>query len=281
MTATDWLPILIKAVSTGVLVVSASALAEALGPFWGAVIASLPVSAGPAYVFLAMQHDGKFVAASALSSCAANAATGLFLTVYATVARRAPRWRALGAAVAAWLLASLATRQVTWTPTTALLLNLAVYGIGFVLLRGLATAAGRPSVVAKKYWLELMVRAVAVAGFVSVVVVTSSMLGPQATGIATVFPISLISLIIILQPRIGSSASALLAATALRSMLGFGVMLLVLYLAIGPWGTAWGLGVALLVSIAWSGGLLALRGFGTRVRAGSPWAGKKHSGTAD
>jgi hypothetical protein len=85
------------------------------------------------------------------------------------------------------------------------------------------------------------------------------MLGAEATGIAAVFPISLTSLIIILRPRIGASASALLAATALRAMLGFGLMLLALHLAIRPWGTATALLVALLVSLAWSAGLLVLR----------------------
>lgn len=56
MTVTLWLPPLVRALTTGLLVVCASTVAEALGPFWGALIASLPVSAGPAYVFLAMQH---------------------------------------------------------------------------------------------------------------------------------------------------------------------------------------------------------------------------------
>src|SRR5215470_1720523 len=88
MTAALWLPPLVRALATGLLVASASAVAEAFGPFWGALIASLPVSAGPAYVFLAMQHGAEFVAASALSSFAANAATGLFLIVYGVLGGR-------------------------------------------------------------------------------------------------------------------------------------------------------------------------------------------------
>jgi hypothetical protein len=79
MAATLWLPLVAKALATALIVVSASVAAEALGPVWGAIIASLPVSAGPAYVFLAMQHGPDFVATSTLNSAAANAATGLFL----------------------------------------------------------------------------------------------------------------------------------------------------------------------------------------------------------
>ena len=82
MTATVWLPPLVRALATALLVVSASAVAEALGPFWGALIISLPISAGPTYVFLSMRHGPDFIAASALSSFAANAATTLFLIVY-------------------------------------------------------------------------------------------------------------------------------------------------------------------------------------------------------
>jgi len=258
MTEIVWLPPLIRALATGLIVVTASAVAETLGPFWGALIASLPVSAGPAYVFLAMRHGPDFVAASALSSCAANAATGLFLIVYALLAARLPPWRGLGLAVLAWLAASLAVHQVAWTPASALVLNAVVYGIGFLLSDTVAGTA-RPMPAVRRGRFDLLARAAAVAGFVSLVVTVSSMLGPDATGIAAVFPISLISLIVIVRPRIGGEASGLLAANALRAMLGFGVMLLVLHLAVRPWGVAAALAVALIVSGAWSVGLLLLR----------------------
>ncbi len=107
-----WLPPLIKALATGLIVVAASVVAETLGPFWGAMVASLPVSAGPAYVFLAMRHGEDFAAASALDSFAANAATGVFLIVYGALARRVAPWRGLGAAVLAWLSGALLTGLV-------------------------------------------------------------------------------------------------------------------------------------------------------------------------
>jgi hypothetical protein len=259
MMAALWMPALAKAVSTAMVVVVASALAEAIGPFWGALIASLPVSAGPAYVFLAMQHDASFVAASALSSCAANAATGLFLIVYATTARRLRLWQGLGAALATWLVASIVMRQIAWTSATVVLLNLVVYGAGFLVLRGSAEAPPRSGAAILRRRFDLPLRAASIALFVSGVVVVSAMLGPQATGIAAVFPISLTSLLIIVRPRIGGPASALLAATALQAMLGFGLALLALHLAVQPWGVRPALFVGLLVSVSWSAGLLVLR----------------------
>ena len=63
MTAMVWLPTLVRALATGLLVVSASAVAEALGPFWGALIASLPgFYSAIREVFEASGLHGKFVA---------------------------------------------------------------------------------------------------------------------------------------------------------------------------------------------------------------------------
>ena len=254
-----WLPTVIKALATGLLVVAASVAAEALGPLWGAVIASLPVSAGPAYVFLSMQHGADYLAASALSSVAANAAIGVFLMVYGVLAARMPAWRSLGISVAVWLAAALTTLQVEWTAWSALALNLAVYGAGFVVLRATRPAQPASAPALRRGRFELLIRAAAVAGLVTVVVAASGRLGPAATGILAVFPVSLISLFVVVRPRIGGAAAALLAAHALRAMLGFGLMLLALHLAIGPWGVPAALVTALAVSLAWSAALLVLR----------------------
>ena len=259
MTAATWLPILVRALTTALLVVSASAVAETLGPFWGALIASFPVSTGPAYAFLAMQHGADFLAASALSSFAANAANGLFLIAYGVLARSASPWRSLGVAVLAWLAAGLAMQQVIWTPLTAFLLNLVTYGAGFTVLGVARSARSRPALLARRRWFDLPARAAAVAAFVSLVVAVSTALGPGITGIAAVFPIGLISLFIIVRPRIGGPAVSQLAANALRSMLGFGMMLLVLHLAIRPWGAMAAFAVALLAWVSWSAALLLLR----------------------
>ena len=256
MPAIWWMPILAKAISTALVVVIASALAETLGPFWGGLIACLPVSAGPAYVFLAMQHDSGFIAASALSSLAANAAAGAFLIVYAMRAARSSLWRGLGMALATWLLASLLIRSVAWSPATAILLNLVIYGAGFVVAKGPFGAPARPANVPARTWHDLPLRAAAIALFVTGLVLASALLGPDATGIAAVFPISLTSVIIISRRRIGGAASALLAATALRAMPGFGLALLTLHLAARPWGSPTALLLALCATLLWSGGLL-------------------------
>jgi hypothetical protein len=275
MTTAIWLPPLVRAITTALLVLCASIAAESLGSFWGALIACLPVSAGPAYVFLAMAHGGDFVAASALGSCAANAVTGLFLTVYGLAAGRLAAWPSLGVAVLAWLAGALAVQQFAWTPVTALAVNVAVYGCGFKLLqtrRATQPLAMRPI---RRRWFDVPARAIAVAAFVTLVVGLSSMLGPTATGIAAVFPVSLISLIVIVRPRIGGPGSSVLVGDALPPMLGFGVMLLALHLAIPRLGVVIAFVTALLVTISWSCALILLRPIAAkqkgRARASPPF----------
>src|ERR1700758_2847638 len=63
-------------------VVTASFITERSGPAVGALIATLPISAGPAYVFLALGHDAAFVAEGALASFPINAVTMFFCLTY-------------------------------------------------------------------------------------------------------------------------------------------------------------------------------------------------------
>ncbi len=257
MSALAWLPpLLAKALATALTVTAASLAAQALGPLWGAVIACLPVSAGPAYVFLAIERGPDFVAASALHSAAANAATGLFLLTYMRYGREGPVWRGLGLALAAWLAASLAIGALAWSVGAVLALNLLVYGAGFVLLARPAALPPAPAPPSRRGWRELAIRASAIGGFVALLVGASAGLGPEATGVAAVFPVSLCSLVLVLRPRLGGAATVRVAANALPPMLGFGLMLLALHLAVRPLGAVAALLLALAICLAWSGALL-------------------------
>src|SRR5216110_1947739 len=73
---------------TAAFVVSASVITERSGPVIGALIATLPISAGPSYVFLALDHDAAFVAEGALASLPINAATIFLGLTYIVLAQR-------------------------------------------------------------------------------------------------------------------------------------------------------------------------------------------------
>ena len=69
-------------------VVTASMITERSGPALGALIATLPISAGPSYVFLALDHDAAFVAEGAVASLSVNAATVFLCLTYVVLAQR-------------------------------------------------------------------------------------------------------------------------------------------------------------------------------------------------
>jgi uncharacterized membrane protein (GlpM family) len=97
-----WLALLAKMLTSAVVVVTASLVVERTGPFVGAMVATLPISAGPAYAYLAAEHGAAFVAESALISLAVNAATGAFVVTYALLARRHRLAVALCGAALVW-----------------------------------------------------------------------------------------------------------------------------------------------------------------------------------
>ena len=73
---------------TAAFVVTASIVTERSGPVIGALIATLPISAGPSYVFLAIDHDAAFITEGALASLPINAATIFLGLVYVVLAQR-------------------------------------------------------------------------------------------------------------------------------------------------------------------------------------------------
>src|ERR1700759_4291068 len=69
-------------------VVTASIITERSGPVIGALVATLPISAGPSYVFLALDHDAAFISQSALASLPINAVTMFLVLTYVVLAQR-------------------------------------------------------------------------------------------------------------------------------------------------------------------------------------------------
>src|ERR1700733_12444933 len=88
---------------TAAFVVSASIITERSGPVIGALIATLPISAGPTYVFLALDHDAAFIAEGALASLPINAVTICLGLVYVVLAQRHSGLVSWACAAAVWI----------------------------------------------------------------------------------------------------------------------------------------------------------------------------------
>jgi hypothetical protein len=251
-----WLSLLVKMAVTASFVVGASFIAQRAGALIGAMIATLPISAGPVYVFLALDHDARFIGDSALASMVINAATGIYALTYASLAQRRGMLVSLGAALVAWFGVGALIRLVDWNIFSAALLCVAVYAPCLYLARPYRHAPMPPSV---RRWYDLPLRAGMVALLVSTVVVLSPYLGPFGSGMLAVFPIVLTSIILILHPRVGARATAAVIANTISGLVGFAIALGVLHLsavALGVWAA---FAVALAICMGWNLMVLAAR----------------------
>jgi hypothetical protein len=251
-----WLALALKMAVTAGFVIVAAMVAERAGPAVGALVATLPVAAGPAYFFVALDHDAAFISVSAIGSIAAHAATGLYALAYVVLAQRCGVALSVGGAVAVWFGAAWLLRSVPWTFSGIAAVNLASYALCIAL-----TARYRHVRVPGlgRRWFDVPLRAVMVACLVAAVVGLSGRVGPVVTGLLAVFPIVMTSLMIIFQPRVGGPATAALIAHTMWGLVGFSACLFTVHLATVPFGTWPGLALALAVSVAWNLSLYGLR----------------------
>jgi hypothetical protein len=175
-----------RIVLTAAIVVGAATATERAGPLLGALIVTLPIGAGPAYFFLALDHPPQFIAASALGSLAVNAANGVFGLVYVASAQRRGLMASLASALAAWIAVAIALRAVEWTLVRALLLNAAVYAVCLPLAARFRHAA---MPIYRRRWYDAPLRALLVCAIVTAVLTLSTRVGPTTTGILATAPI--------------------------------------------------------------------------------------------
>jgi hypothetical protein len=251
-----WLALMTKMAVTALFVSVATIITERLGATVGALVATLPVSAGPVYVFLALDHDAVFISASAVASLALNAATAIFLTVYVLIAQRGSLLISVCIAFSAWLTITLALGLVHWTALSALALNLVVFAFCSFIVRPFGHVRIPPTT---RPWYDFVIRAGMVAALVGVVVTLSFRIGPAGSGVLAVFPVIYTSIMLILHPRVGGPATAAVLANAIPGLAGFGAALLTLHLTAVPLGSALSLIIALSISVLWNAIVYAIR----------------------
>jgi hypothetical protein len=236
-------------------VVSASVITERAGPVVGALIATLPISAGPAYVFLALDHDAAFIAEGARASLPINAATVFLALAYVLLAQRRGVLVSCSVAVATWFLLAAIVRALNLSLAGGLIANAAAFAICVPALQRFRHV--RMPLITRR-WYDIPLRASMVAALVATVVTLSGWAGPALTGILALFPVVFTSLMLILHPRIGGPATAALVANGAWGLMGFGLAIAVLYVATLRFGSAAGLILALAVCIGWNLGLWLL-----------------------
>ena len=258
-----WLALAIKMAAAAAVVLAATIAADRGGPLIGAMVATLPISTGPAYVFLALDHDAVFIGDSAVASVAINAATGIYGLIYVKLAQRRPLVVCMAAAFGAWLAMAWLVQSHTWTLPQAVLLNAIVFPVCIWFVRQ-ERHAPMPRVSLR--WTDVVVRAMGVALLVAAVITLSFRIGPSATGVLAVFPITYTSIMVILYHRVGGPAAAAVIAHGMLGLVGFGCAMMTLHLAAVPFGRVAALLLALAVSVVWNLALFAA----SRARAARP-----------
>ncbi|MDA9432945.1 hypothetical protein [Bradyrhizobium sp. CCBAU 51627] len=230
-------------------VVSASIITERAGPVIGALIATLPVSAGPSYVFLAIDHDAAFIAQGALSSLPVNAATIFMGLTYVVLAQRQSLLVSCGSAVALWIAMASVIRMFDWTLVGGLAVNFVAFGICIPLLAGYRHV--KMPLVTRR-WYDIPMRASLVATLVAIVVSTSGWVGPRISGVIALYPVVFSSIMLILHPRIGGPPTAAVLANSAWGLLGFGMAIAVMHVAVVEFGSLIGLCLALATCVVWN-----------------------------
>jgi uncharacterized membrane protein (GlpM family) len=240
----------LKMALTAFIVVIVSVTVERSGPFIGALIAALPTAAGAAYLILAFEHPPDFIAASAVGSAAAVATVSIFALAYTVLAQRHGLILSLGIAIAIWFVGAAALRFFDWTPLTALLLNVAVFGVTVPLSWRYRTAGPTPKFLRTAY--DIPLRAITAAIVVAIVTTASNSIGSFVSGVFAVFPIVMASSVVILHPRVGGKATASMFAHSQIALVGLWLGFLALHYLVGPVGVWRALLLSLGVCIAWS-----------------------------
>jgi hypothetical protein len=237
----------VKMVATAAVVITASLVAERVGALIGAMIATLPIAAGPAYILLALDHDTQFIADSTVASLAVHAATGLFGTAYVFAAQRLSFAATIAIAVGTWFGCALVIRSLEWSLAGAIALCAGTYGACVPLVHRYLHVRV-PAIT--RCWFDIPLRAALVAVLVGAVVAVGANVGPKLTGILAVFPVVMVSLMLILHPRIGGAATAAIIANTMWGLVGFALSILALHVAVVPLGAPLALALALATSVA-------------------------------
>jgi hypothetical protein len=242
------LVLIVKMAVTAAFVLAATITAERAGPLVGGLVATLPLGAGPVYIFLALDHGAHFIGESALNSLAINCVNVIFALTYARLAQTRSLVVSLSLAMLLWAALAWTVHEIHWSLLLAVVLNIVVLGGSILLARPLRHVRF-PRM--RTYWYDLALRAVMVAMLVGVTVTLSFRIGPSGSGILAVFPIILISIMLILHRRVGGKPTAAVMANAVTGLVGFAFACIVLHFTADAFGSAIGLSLALATSVGW------------------------------
>jgi hypothetical protein len=228
------------------LVAAVTLGARRWGPRVGGWLTALPLVAGPALLFLAVEQGDAFAGEAAGATLVALIGVAAFGVVYGWMARVAPWPACLLAGWIAFGLVTVGLSRVAWSPPIALVAVLIAYAVS---PRLLPPAAGRPTPSAQPAW-DLPLRMAGALALVLTVTLLAERLGPRLSGAFTPFPVALAVVLAFAHAQQGFAAVIGLLRGFLPAMCGFALFCFVLAVATVPLGFALALALALAVQLA-------------------------------
>jgi hypothetical protein len=243
------LTLVLRMAITAAFVVSASFITERSGPVIGALVATLPISAGPSYVFLALDHGAAFIGEGALASLPINAATTFLGLTYVVLAQRRSALVSFAGAAAVWIALATLSRTIHWSLAGGIMANVITFAICLPLMRRFRHV--RMPLITRR-WYDIPLRALLVSTLAATVTTLSGWVGPDLSGVIALFPVVFSSMILILHPRIGGPPTAAVIANSGWGMMGLGVAIAVLHVAASRFGSVIALSLALATCASWN-----------------------------
>lgn len=259
----------VRMAAVAVFIVIAALLSERAGPFFGAMVTSLPVYTGPVYLFLALDHPPEFLAQVTVGSLGSCAVIPIFVMVYALMVR-AGRGAipSLLSALTVWMGIAAIVQLKDWSLIEALIFALPIYGVTILIGRNFTQAVALTPT--GRSWRDLLLRVALVTCVVGAVNAMSPFLPVKITGILSIMPTVMMSLVLVLHGRIGGPATAALLIHAITGMVGMLLAVTLVGLTIVPWGPAASLSAGLATSVSWNLTLIAIRQAGRALRNRRP-----------
>lgn len=206
--------LLVKWLSTALIVIGVSVAVVRLGPKLGGVLAGTPIVLAPGYFFMLREQSSTFVADAALGTLHAMLATLAFCLGYVLLAARGGAFFSGVLSALLWLPAATLAALMPGGLWLAILAFLSVHYFVIRFTRGLGISRSTPPVAPR--WGDLLLRGALAGTIVCVATVVLDDIDPVLSGIALSFPIGMLTIALTLHQRHGAEvARATLAGTQL------------------------------------------------------------------
>jgi uncharacterized membrane protein (GlpM family) len=208
--------LVVKVITTALVVIGVTLSVSRLGPRLGGIIAGTPIVIGPAFFFLGLEQSEQFLSAAAVAALHALSATLVFLAACVLVAGRLGPLASTGIGILAWAVAAVGFTALPEGLGPAAVTYLAVFAFSHLLLRRLHLPETR--VDATPRWPDLLFRGAIAGLLVGLATTLGAQAGPSLSGTIAGFPVGFMIMGLTLHQRFGAPVARATLTSAQAGM---------------------------------------------------------------